>query len=553
MIIGSLLVLALILGVTTHYLTEKNLGFFSQVYSDKMVEARKSELKSEMHIIHSFMQKVYEEQQALGKHDDQIQSAIFHKLRRLRLFDDKSGYVFIFDYDGNALMHVNRDLEGKNLIDLKDSNGLFYIKELVEAAKKGGGFVTYHFPKIKDQTPHPKISYVLPFEPYNWMVGIGVYTDNIQADIQTFTADVAKTNWENYIYSGFIAMSGVVVVCLISLIIVRIKIISPLRTLIERAQNLSSSEGDLTKKLKVEGKDEIAIASKAINKFIEKVRHTISKAKQLSNENSSIAHQLSATSAKSGQRIEESTLLVDKTTQKAAKMQKEMQTSILEAQKGKEDLQKANEYVENASSSFLRLSDQIQESASIEVELAKRIEQLSQDAKQVKEVLTVINDIADQTNLLALNAAIEAARAGEHGRGFAVVADEVRKLAERTQKGLVEINTTIGVIVQAIADSSEHMTSNANRIEKLTAIASDVKEKITKMGEVMGQAIAMSDKTTDNYTTNGKELEEIMENINNINVLSAENARSVEEIVSASEYLNKMTEELNAKLAEFKT
>jgi methyl-accepting chemotaxis protein len=348
-------------------------------------------------------------------------------------------------------------------------------------------------------------------------------------------------------------MSGVVVVCLISLIIVRIKIISPLRTLIERAQNLSSSEGDLTKKLKVEGKDEIAIASKAINKFIEKVRHTISKAKQLSNENSSIAHQLSATSAKSGQRIEESTLLVDKTTQKAAKMQKEMQTSILEAQKGKEDLQKANEYVENASSSILKLSDQIQESASIEVELAKRIEQLSQDAEQVKEVLTVINDIADQTNLLALNAAIEAARAGEHGRGFAVVADEVRKLAERTQKGLVEINTTIGVIVQAIADSSEHMTSNANRIEKLTAIASDVKEKITKMGEVMGQAIAMSDKTTDNYTTNGKELEEIMENINNINVLSAENARSVEEIVSASEYLNKMTEELNAKLAEFKT
>lgn len=117
-----------------------------------------------------------------------------------------------------------------------------------------------------------------------------------------------------------------------------------------------------------------------------------------------------------------------------------------------------------------------------ENDLAEQLSQLSHDAEQAKEVLTVIGDIAEQTNLLALNAAIEAARAGEHGRGFAVVADEVRKLAERTQKSLTESNATISVVVQGIGDSSETMNMNAREMEQLVEEVQNVQ---SKMGEVL--------------------------------------------------------------------
>jgi len=125
-----------------------------------------------------------------------------------------------------------------------------------------------------------------------------------------------------------------------------------------------------------------------------------------------------------------------------------------------------------------------------ENELADQLSQLTHDAEQTKEILTVIGEIAEQTNLLALNAAIEAARAGEHGRGFAVVADEVRKLAERTQKSLTESNATISVIVQGIGDSSDSMNSSAKEMEQLVEEVNNVKSKMGEVLDILNQLSA---------------------------------------------------------------
>ena len=208
----------------------------------------------------------------------------------------------------------------------------------------------------------------------------------------------------------------------------------------------------------------------------------------------------------------------------------------------------ANNMLINAKDEIVTLTSKVQTSVESELDLAVKIEELSADTAQVKDVLVVISDIADQTNLLALNAAIEAARAGEHGRGFAVVADEVRKLAERTQKTLAEINATISVIVQSTNTASDEMNANSKQMEELSIISSAVEQQIESTTSIVNKATQASDKTVQDFEETGKQIDEIITGIEAINSISLENAKSVEEIATASEHLNNMTNDLSSKL-----
>ena len=378
-----------------------------------------------------------------------------------------------------------------------------------------------------------------PFDKLNWIVLGSAVTDDFLTPLKVVS--------KNFIIASIIVTLLLIIV---SIFLLKKLVANPIDRL---GANLNAITSDFTLKIPIYGKDEIAKISNDINNFIERIRVLISDTKNLSSENSSVANELSSTSLQTGKRVEESTQIVEETNQRCKSMQEAMKESLSIAQAGKDDLQKASTHIKTATEAIRALSSQIIDSANVENQMAGKIEQLSRDAEQVKSVLVVINDIADQTNLLALNAAIEAARAGEHGRGFAVVADEVRQLAERTQKSLTEINATINVIVQAINDSSEQMGINSKQIQELTHVASDVEKTINDMSATMNNAIAMSDKTMQDYIATGKNVNEIMDGISEINQISSENARSVEEIASAAEHLNKMTDALNTKLSVFRT
>lgn len=316
---------------------------------------------------------------------------------------------------------------------------------------------------------------------------------------------------------------------------------------------LVHKNNDFTVVMPSSGQDEFSQIARGMNTLLESLKNVFKDAKSSSNENASVSSELSSTSLQIGKSVEESSRVVLEATKEIERIKITLQDSASEAVNASSEIKEAANSLLSAKNRMISLGSEIEEASEAESALAQKLEQMSHDAENVKQILTVISDIADQTNLLALNAAIEAARAGEHGRGFAVVADEVRKLAERTQKSLVEINATINIIVQAIVDSAEQMGKNADNIQKLVGVSKNVEEAILESATVMDVNVAGIAHRAEGSAHLAEDSQKVAKLIGQVNDLSSSNARSVEEIASAAEHLYKLTEGLNAKLNQFKS
>lgn len=212
----------------------------------------------------------------------------------------------------------------------------------------------------------------------------------------------------------------------------------------------------------------------------------------------------------------------------------------------------AQQSLQEAQNSLQDTVHKLEGTVQIEVEINARLGTLSNEAAQVKNVLTVIGDIADQTNLLALNAAIEAARAGEHGRGFAVVADEVRKLAERTQKSLTETNATVNVIVQSINDVADQMNQNAQEIETLARSAQALEEQTSNAVQLLNNSAEATKEATKNAEESIHRSSILVGKIDTMQELTHSNQSSFKEVAIAARELNRQTELLHDTLNIYK-
>ena len=354
----------------------------------------------------------------------------------------------------------------------------------------------------------------------------------------------------------FVFVAGLSVVALIIGILLSVAVIRNIKRRISEiksiSEDLATGNGDLTKKLDESHKDELGETSKSINAFISKTAQIIHTAKMTANENAAIAEELAITTAQISKRASNSADITTTVNKSITALAEKSIHGASQAESVKNEIAVAAAKLVDSKKQMDAIRDKIENSVNIETEFAHTLSKLSSQAEQVKGVLSVIGDIADQTNLLALNAAIEAARAGEHGRGFAVVADEVRKLAERTQKSLSETNATINTIVEAITHASEKMGQNSQNIKHLGEHSKNVGSIIGQTVNTMHETIKVVSIMSQTALKNSEDSSKVLDDISKINELSKNNTRSMEEVAAAASHLYETTESLADMLKGYK-
>jgi methyl-accepting chemotaxis protein len=331
------------------------------------------------------------------------------------------------------------------------------------------------------------------------------------------------------------------------------EIFTPLLNLKNRISALVGGDKDLTKRLSHRHDNEFGDAAKEVNKFIEMIQETVNEVKSLGEKNTAIASEIEQSSHVIRESTAQEREIVAKTNEKSLSIKGLLVENMEASEETQKNVKVAHDELGTARESLNALSSEVNSFVETENELTSELVALRSDADQVKDVLNVIKDIAEQTNLLALNAAIEAARAGEHGRGFAVVADEVRKLAERTQKSLTEIDISVGTIVQSINDVSDKMHENAQNIESLINISDDVEQKISTTSDAIDSSTKVADKSAKDTIVISSNVEEIIEDIHKIDVLSTANNTSISSIENDLKKLVSIAQSLQSTIDEFKS
>ncbi len=455
-----------------------------------------------------------------------------------------SNYFWVNDMHPTMVMHpIKPELNGQDLTSFQDPKGKALFVEMADVVRShGSGFVYYMWPKPGqgNGAPQPKVSYVKGFEPWGWVLGTGIYVDDMTA---VWHRDAA-------------AAAEVTVVCLIVLLVltrsVSRSIFVRLHDMASRMRDVAEGEGDLTKRLAVASNDEVAELARWFNTFVDKLQEIL---RQVSSNSNSLAAAGEEISATARQQAQGAVLQSDQTTQVATAMQ-EMASTVQQvsensnhaaeaSQKAAETARHGGKVVEEALSRMRAIAHSVGETA-------KKVQELGKQSDQIGKIIGVIDDIADQTNLLALNAAIEAARAGDQGRGFAVVADEVRKLAERTGNATKEITAMIHRIQDETKVAVTAMQDGTKEVEQgveLTTQAGSSLHDIIQMSEQVGDMITqIATAATEQSATT----DEINGSIEQIAKITSASAVSAQQTTDALQGMSALATSLQRLVGQFR-
>jgi len=463
-----------------------------------------------------------------------------------------AGYFYIYNTQGINIFHGSKpELEGSDLIGMTDPKGTKIVVGLLNAAQKGDGHFSYFYQKPDSQAQIEKLSYVTMLPGTDWMLGTGAYIEDIEAVINEY-ALTAKQSLQAKMTQILLLSAILIIATIVIIFSAASKIVTPIGRMADNLNDIAQGDGDLTLRLTVQGQDEIAQLGRSFNLFVDKLHHTIGEINsatieinQAGSDMNQQSHEISLQLLSHNNETEQVVSAITEMSSAAHEVASNTNQVAEATQAVTEDVVRAQECVDTSLSEISALVAEIDGAAGT-------LNALSEQSQKINKVLSVIGSIAEQTNLLALNAAIEAARAGEQGRGFAVVADEVRSLASRTQASTLEINTMLSELHHLVALSVNAMELSQERSVRSINSSQAISESLGSVTTAINSINNMSTQIATAATEQSSVTEEINRNIYAIQEIVNVLTKSSKEAETVSRNVSSEGGKLKKLVSQFK-